>query len=73
MKPLCNEDGYCWPAFLAGKRFESLEKHCTGVQMALGEVPYENLCLQVTVVPPVLTITDPFLLLCPRKMLAECR
>lgn len=41
--------------------------------MALGEVLQENLCLQVTVVPPVLAITDPFLLLCARKILAECR
>lgn len=39
VKPLYDEDRYCWPAFLAGKHFEILEEHCTGAQMAVGEVP----------------------------------
>jgi len=38
VKPLYDEDVYCCPAFLSGKHSEILEKHCTGVQMALGEV-----------------------------------
>lgn len=73
VKSLYTENGYCLPAFLAANQFEIREKHRIDVQMTLGEVLKENLCLWVTVFPSALTVTGRFLLLCPRKMLAESR
>lgn len=71
MKPLCDKNGYCWPAFLAGKHFEVLEntiQECRWLHMRYcRKIPSAGSICSSCIDCHWLSV------LSSRKMLADCR